>query len=177
MERIEKKPCDGCGQLPPFHAYACRNLTPREDVIDALRKQLAEKTQMLDSMSQERDKWKGIAEKYGAHAMEEIHKALDPMGGLCEAHKKAPSQKMPCALCLDLQIDALKKMASEDLKWAIERNAMLIVALQQIYKNEGPGLDGSSENASGRIARLALEAKRVTEIRGRSDRDRPELKR
>lgn len=32
-------------------------------------------------------------------------------------------------------------------------------ALEEIYKNEGPGLDGSSENASGRIARLALEGK------------------
>lgn len=66
---------------------------------------------------------------------------------------------------VNLQIDALKKMAGEDLKWAIGRNASLIVALQQIYKNEGPGLDGSPENASGRIARLALETERVTEKR------------
>jgi hypothetical protein len=31
--------------------------------------------------------------------------------------------------------------------------------LKEIYENEGPGLDGSSENASGRIARLALEGR------------------
>ena len=64
---------------------------------------------------------------------------------------------------LNLQVDALRKLHADDLKWAIERNARLIVALQQIYKLEGPGLDGSSENGSGRIARLALEAERVTE--------------
>lgn len=64
---------------------------------------------------------------------------------------------------LNLQVDALRKLHADDLKWAIERNARLIVALQQIYKLEGPGLDGSSENGSWRIARLALEAERVTE--------------
>lgn len=31
------------------------------------------------------------------------------------------------------------------------------IVLEEIYKNEGPGLDGSSENASGRLARKALE--------------------
>ncbi|MCJ7653035.1 MAG: hypothetical protein MUO75_04975 [Actinobacteria bacterium] len=30
-------------------------------------------------------------------------------------------------------------------------------ALKEIYKREWPGLDGSSENASGKIARLALD--------------------
>lgn len=38
-----------------------------------------------------------------------------------------------------------------------EQNQKYQKALKEIYELEGPGLDGSSENASGRIARLALE--------------------
>lgn len=62
------------------------------------------------------------------------------------------------------QIADLQKSLSEVVK---ERDAALLQvsearkAFEEIYKNEGPGLDGSSENASGRIARLALE--RLTE--------------
>jgi len=48
--------------------------------------------------------------------------------------------------CLQVQLDHANLQVRE-----------LRNALEQIYKNEGPGLDGSSENASGRIARLALE--------------------
>lgn len=37
------------------------------------------------------------------------------------------------------------------------QNKSMKKALEEIRTNEGPGLDGSSENASGRIARLVLE--------------------
>jgi hypothetical protein len=53
-------------------------------------------------------------------------------------------------------IDKSNAALEEAIKTKEERDR-LRKALEEIYKNEGPGLDGSSENASGKIARLALE--------------------
>jgi hypothetical protein len=59
--------------------------------------------------------------------------------------------------------DALAKYAEKQSSEASEVQALRLqneqyrIALKEIYQREGPGLDGSSENASGRAARLALE--------------------
>jgi len=52
---------------------------------------------------------------------------------------------------------AQAKRESADLQ-----NGVMRKALEDIAKREGPGLDGSSENATGRKARLALEGKYET---------------
>lgn len=44
-----------------------------------------------------------------------------------------------------------------DLEVAILTVEKYRAALEEIREREGPGLDGSSENASGRAARIALE--------------------
>jgi hypothetical protein len=55
-------------------------------------------------------------------------------------------------------MDAAQKEALiEQRDRALLQNDELRNALEEIRKLEGPGLDGSSENRSGKIARLALE--------------------
>lgn len=66
-----------------------------------------------------------------------------------------------------LQIDFIEQRKKTE---AVELQVSEAVkAFEEIYKHEGPGLDGSSENASGKIARLAIEklaVKRNDEIKG-----------
>jgi len=45
----------------------------------------------------------------------------------------------------------------QDLETSILTVEKYRIALEQIYEREGPGLDGSSENESGKIARIALQ--------------------
>lgn len=63
----------------------------------------------------------------------------------------------------DAALLQLREEGEHHARWqALCEHYMLVFeewkkALEEIYKLEGPGLDGSPENASGSIARIALE--------------------
>jgi hypothetical protein len=47
---LPQKPCGDCGLLSPFHAYDCKQLPPRQDVLDKLREKHHEMKFQIDEM-------------------------------------------------------------------------------------------------------------------------------
>lgn len=53
--------------------------------------------------------------------------------------------------------EQMKFAARDDASAAKNKLLIAVVALAEVFRREGPGPDGSSENATGKIAREALQ--------------------
>lgn len=92
-------------------------------------------------------------------ACDEREKKIDELLRAVKALKVDISGRSEITLLLQQKYEAefdLRRKVGGQLAIAVLQVEEYRKALEEIYKHEGPGLDGSPENVSGRIARLAL---------------------
>lgn len=133
--RMAKSECEDCGQLSPFHAYTCKRLPLREDIMKVLREKVTELQTEKEALVRERDRLQ--AEVEGLRADFEKQKK----------HKGA--------------LEIAMQEAHHDTDAANTRIGHYQVALREIMQGKGEFSRDQLEHASNTIAnmkRIAGEA-------------------